>query len=68
VKCDCTSRAKTFAVAATDSIFDAGHISFGAYRFAISQCSFVVEVRKQCFITFVSGENFCCDCGSLWAK
>jgi len=69
VKCDCTSKAKPFAVAATDSIFDAEDISHGqSLASSFVQHTYACEIRKSCLVTFVSGENLCCECGSLWAK
>ena len=59
MKCDCTSRAKPFAVAVTDSIFDAEHISHGqSLASPFVQHSYAREIRKSCLVTSVSGENF----------
>ena len=69
MKSDCTSRAKSFAVAATDSDFDAEHISHGqSLASPFVQHFYACESGKSCLVTFISGENFYCDCGSLWAK
>ena len=69
MKCDCTSRAKPFAVTVTDSILDAEPISHGqSLASPFVQHSYAREIRKSCLVTFVSSENFCCDCGSFWAK
>ena len=67
VKCGCTSRDKTFAVAAADFIFDAEHISHGQST-AAPFCSTLLQwkLKYRVSITLVSGENFCCACGSLW--
>ena len=54
MKCDCTSRAITYAVAATYSIFNAVHISHGQS----TTSPFGNTVLQWMFITIVSSEKY----------